>query len=76
MTFADIALATGPRVVAVPGDLADELERRPEALRFFERLSYSQQQWLVLSVESARTGQTRRRRIDTAVAKLREGRER
>jgi len=76
MTFLDLELDIAPRVVAVPSDLAEALEREPQALRFFEGLSYSQQQFHVLSVEAAKTPETRRRRIDKAIGILREGRKR
>ena len=63
-------------MVSVPADLADELEREPAALRFFETLSYSQQKWLATSVESARTEATRQRRVARTIAALRAGRTR
>jgi len=63
-------------MVSVPADLADELEREPAALRFFEGLSYSQQKWFATSVESARTEATRKRRVARAIAALRAGRTR
>jgi len=70
----DIELDTEPREVTVPPDLADALDRHPDARRFFDGLSYSQKQWFVLGVEEAKTAETRQRRIDKAVARLREGR--
>jgi hypothetical protein len=70
----DIELDTEPREVRVPDDFAEALERDAGANRFFEGLSYSQQQRHVLSIEGAKAPETRRRRIDKAVATLREGR--
>jgi len=70
----DIELDTEPREVTVPPDFADALDRHPDARRFFDGLSYSQKQWFVLGVEEAKTAETRQRRIDKAVARLREGR--
>ena len=67
---------TAPLVLTVPSDLADALEREPEALRFFEGLSYSGQRHFAYSVESAKTEATRERRVDRAIAMLREGRKR
>src|ERR671916_1287428 len=58
-----LELDTEPRAAAVPTDLADALEAAPEALHFFESLSYSRQRWFVLNVEEARTAETRQRRI-------------
>jgi Bacteriocin-protection, YdeI or OmpD-Associated/Domain of unknown function (DUF1905) len=72
----DIELDTAPREVAVPPDFAEALKREPDAKRFFEGLSYSKQQWHVLSIEGAKTPETRQRRIDKSVGMLREGRAR
>ena len=72
----DIELDTAPREVTVPPDLAAALKREPEAKRFFDGLSYSKQQWHVLSIEGAKTPETRQRRIDKSVGMLREGRAR
>jgi hypothetical protein len=69
-----LALDTEPRQVEVPADLQAALKREPEARRFFQGLSYSRQRGLVLSIEGARTAETRQRRIDKAVASLRAGR--
>ena len=70
----DIELDTEPREVAMPADFAAALALEPEARRFFEGLSYSQQRWFVLGIEDAKTPETRQRRIDAAVVRLREGR--
>ena len=72
----DVELDTEPRSVTVPADLARALRPEPEAKRFFDGLSYSKKQWFVLSVEGAKTAETRQRRIEKAVAMLREGRAR
>ncbi len=72
----DIELDTAPREVTVPPDFAAALKREPDAKRFFEGLSYSNQQWHVLSIEAAKTPETRQRRIDKSVDMLREGRAR
>jgi Bacteriocin-protection, YdeI or OmpD-Associated/Domain of unknown function (DUF1905) len=71
-----IELDTEPRTVEVPADFAAALAAEPEAQRFFEGLSYSQQRWHVLSVEGAKAAETRQRRIDKSVAMLREGKAR
>jgi Bacteriocin-protection, YdeI or OmpD-Associated/Domain of unknown function (DUF1905) len=68
-----VQLDRDPRVVAVPSDLAAALEAAPDALHYFESLSYSRQRWFVLYVEEARTPETRARRIERAIARLREG---
>jgi Bacteriocin-protection, YdeI or OmpD-Associated/Domain of unknown function (DUF1905) len=71
---ADIQLDTAPRAVAVPEDLAARLAEDAAARAFFERLSPSQKQWFVLSVEGAKTAETRERRLDKAMEMLHAGR--
>ena len=70
----DIELDTEPREVTVPPDFRAALDREPAAARFFAGLSYSNRLRHVLSIEGARTPETRQRRIEKAVAGLREGR--
>jgi hypothetical protein len=70
----DIQLDTEPREVAVPPDFAEALNQHDDARRFFDRLSYSGKLRHVLSIEDAKTPETRRRRIDKAVETLQAGR--
>jgi hypothetical protein len=70
----ELAPDTAPREVEVPADLAAALAGEPEARAFFDGQSYSNRRWFVLSVESAKTPETRLRRVDKAVTMLREGR--
>jgi hypothetical protein len=70
----DVELDTEPREVVVPADFAKALKTDKDAKRFFETLSYSNKNRFVLSIEGAKTPDTRRRRIDKSVASLREGR--
>ena len=70
----DIELDTEPREVRVPPDLAEALDRDADAKRCFDGLSYSQKQRHVLSIEQAKTTETRQRRIAKALSMLREGR--
>jgi hypothetical protein len=70
----DVELDTAPREVTVPPELEAALAGEGEARSFFDNLSYSNQRWFVLSIEDAKTPQTRQRRVDKAVAMLREGR--
>jgi hypothetical protein len=65
---------TAPREVVVPADLAAALEAEPDARRTFDGLSYSNKSWHVLSVEGAKTQETRLRRIAKSVEALRAGR--
>lgn len=70
----ELELDTRPREVSVPHDLQDALDLDAEAKRFFEGLSYSNKQRIVLSVEGAKTAETRQRRVSQAVSALHEGR--
>ena len=72
----DIELDTAPREVAVPGDLAEALAAAPEARLFFDGLTPSQQRWYVEPIEQAKKPETRGRRVEKAIAMLREGRKR
>jgi hypothetical protein len=69
----DIELDTEPREVVVPADFAAALDDDADAKRFFDGLSYSNKRRHVLSIEGAKSPETRRRRIDKSVATLREG---
>lgn len=70
----DIELDTERREVTVPPDFMEALDRDEDAKRFFDGLSYSNKQRVVLSIEGAKTAETRLRRIDKAMSDLREGR--
>ena len=70
----NIELDTEPREVTVPPDFRAALSRETSARRFFEGLSYSNKRRLVLSIDDAKTPETRQRRIAKAVDGLREGR--
>jgi hypothetical protein len=70
----DIELDTQPRELTLPPDFSVILDREPAARRFFDSLSRSRQQALVLPVVQAKTPETRQRRIDKALMALREGR--
>jgi hypothetical protein len=70
----ELELDTAPREVTVPPDFAEALDADPAARRFFDSLSYSNRLRHVLSVEDAKTPETRQRRIAKAVSTLHEGR--
>ena len=70
----EMVLDTAPREVAVPADFAAALDAEPAAQATFERISYSEKRWFVLGIEDAKTPETRQRRIDKAIERLREGR--
>jgi uncharacterized protein YdeI (YjbR/CyaY-like superfamily) len=61
----DLEPDTAPRQVAVPPDFAATLDQDGNAERVFDGLSYSKKQWHVLSIEGARTADTRQRRIQS-----------
>lgn len=70
----DIELDSEPREVTIPRDFADALDGNAEAKEFFDGLSYSNKRRFVLPIEEAKTAETRQRRIDSAIARLHEGR--
>ena len=69
----DLQLDTAPREVEVPADLAAALDAAPEAKLAFEALSYSNKRRYTLSIEDAKSAETRRRRIEKSVTQLRDG---
>jgi antitoxin component of MazEF toxin-antitoxin module len=66
----DLELDTAPRVVEIPADLAEAMDAAPGSREAFLALSYSNQRQHVLSVEGAKTPETRTRRVAKAVAAL------
>ncbi|HEY5185604.1 MAG TPA: YdeI/OmpD-associated family protein, partial [Actinomycetes bacterium] len=68
-----VSLDDAPREVPVPADLAAALERSPGARSAFDALSNSGKKRHVLSVEGAKTQETRQRRLDKAIAELAAG---
>jgi Bacteriocin-protection, YdeI or OmpD-Associated/Domain of unknown function (DUF1905) len=69
----DVELDTAPREVTVPPDFARALARDVAAKRFFEGLSFSNKQRIVIAIEAAKAPETRQRRIAKSVSSLREG---
>jgi Bacteriocin-protection, YdeI or OmpD-Associated/Domain of unknown function (DUF1905) len=70
----DLELDTAPREIEIPPDFAAALDKDPEAKRFFDGLSYSNKRRLTLSIDDAKTAETRQRRIEKSVSQLHEGR--
>ncbi|WP_243633293.1 YdeI/OmpD-associated family protein [Paenibacillus xerothermodurans] len=68
----NIELDTEPRELTVPPDFSAALDRVPEARRYFDGLSYSSKSRFVVSIEGAKTAETRQRRIEKAVITLKE----
>jgi hypothetical protein len=71
-----LTVATTPREVGVPDDLATALAADAQLQSFFAALSNSLQRYHVDQVVSAKTPETRQRRIDKAVQLFREGKKR
>jgi hypothetical protein len=72
----DLELDTASREVTVPADFQVALDAEPAARTTWDRLSYSNRSWHVLSIDGAKTEETRQRRIEKSIATLREGRPR
>jgi len=72
----EIELDTEPRTVEVPADLQSALDAEPKARQTFDKLSNSLKGYHVYQVTSAKTEETRQRRIEKSIATLREGRPR
>ncbi len=70
----ELELDTQPREISLPPDFSAALQNEPEAKQFFEKLSYSNKRRIVEPIGQAKTAETRQRRIEKAVAGLREGR--
>ncbi len=70
----DVVLDTAPREVTLPPEFAAALRADEAAQQAFQKLSYSQQQRHVLGITSAKTAETRERRIAGALAGLRQDR--
>jgi hypothetical protein len=73
MVDVDLELDTEPRVLELPADFAQALNRDAKAKKVFEALSNSKKQLLVLPVANGKTPETRQRNIDKAMAALKKG---
>jgi hypothetical protein len=69
-----LALDTAPRELDVPPELAAALDADPTAKGFFDGLSYSNRRVFTLSVEGTSNPETKARRVEKAIALMREGR--
>jgi hypothetical protein len=68
----ELVLDTEKREVEVPADFAAALNKVAKARKAFDGLSYSNQRRYVYAIEDAKTPETRQRRIDKAVAELKD----
>lgn len=71
-----LTIADSPREVVMPEDLAAALNAEPALLAFFEGLSNSLQRYHIDSIASAKTEDTRKRRIEKALQLFRDGKKR
>ena len=69
-----LELDTAPRELEIPPELAAALDADPQAKAFFDGLSYSNRRVFTLSVEGTNNPATKARRVDKAIALMREGR--
>jgi hypothetical protein len=69
----DLELDTAPREVEVPPELQSALDADPAAQATFDKLSYANRNWHALQVTGTNNPETRARRIEKAIAALREG---
>lgn len=72
----DIALDEAPRTVEVPEDLAAALDAEPAVKAFWDGLSFSNQRWHAEQLTSAKTAETRARRLAKSLDLLRAGKAR
>ena len=72
----ELVLDTAPRTVELPADFAAALDAEPAARATFDKLSNSNKGYHVSLVTGAKSEETRQRRIEKAVATLREGKPR
>jgi len=68
----ELELDTEPRVVVEPEDFARALDDDPAARASFDRLTDSRKRELLRAIEAAKQPETRRRRIEKAIAALRD----
>jgi hypothetical protein len=66
----DVELDEAPRDVAEPADLAEALNKCPQARASFDRLPFGLQQKHVRTIEEARSTEVRERRIGKLIATL------
>ncbi|QWT24754.1 YdeI/OmpD-associated family protein [Subtercola sp. PAMC28395] len=69
----EIVLDEQPREVIVPEDFAAALDAAPAARTFFDSLSYSNKRRFTVTIDDAKTPETRQRRIEKSVATLATG---
>jgi hypothetical protein len=71
-----LTVAEAPREVTIPPDFATALAAEPRASAFFDKLANSLRRYHIDSITSAKTADTRQRRIDKAIALFLDGKQR
>jgi hypothetical protein len=69
----ELALDISPRTVEVPSDLAEALARDKKAAAAWDALSYTNKKEAARGIEEAKRTETRQRRLDGVLRKLRSG---
>jgi hypothetical protein len=64
---------TEPRVVTIPEDVKQVLEKHPEAAVFFDKLAYSHRKEYMFWIEGAKREETRQKRIVKMIDLLKQG---
>jgi hypothetical protein len=72
----DITLDDAPRTVELPEDLAAAIAAEPDVKAFWDTMSFSNQRWHAEQLTSAKTGETRARRLAKSLGLLRAGKAR
>lgn len=72
----EVELDSAPRTVEVPADLRAALDAEPAVRDFWATVSYSNQRWHVEQLTSAKTAETRGRRLAKSLELLRAGKAR
>jgi len=66
----EISLDTEPRLVDLPADFQERLNESEDVKTAFEKLSPSRKKAIVVSINEAKTEETRLKRIDKAIESL------
>ena len=69
----NIEFDASPREVELPTEFQKALNKNVAAKKTFESLSYSKKQWLVLPIKDAKTEETKMKRMEKALATLKDG---
>jgi hypothetical protein len=71
MVTVELELDTTPRIVEMPADLAQAIGRDKDTLAAWEKLSFTNKKEMARSLEEAKKPETRQRRLEAALERLR-----